>query len=287
MIYKPNTKYIDEAFNVEASENYRLSIQLSLDGFSFCVLDAERNKYIVLESYVFYDIKDEVSLCDEISKLVEQISWIQRPFKSVSIIYSNGKSTLIPVPLFDRDNLDVYANFNFPVNEGDEVAYDKLKTLESCNIYTLPVCIKEKLTELFSGCKIFHFSSMLIESLLIRYKNQNINNTVFANVHSTHFDITVIDGEKLVFYNSFNYRSEEDFIYYLIFVLEQLKLNPEEVKLILLGEIQKRSMVYDLLYKYIRNVSFGKLNDYFQYSYVFDTMPSHFFYNLLNVNLCE
>jgi hypothetical protein len=41
-----------------------------------------------------------------------------------------------------------------------------------------------------------------------------------------HFEI-IIQNQKLLFFNSFDYQTPEDFIYYVLFTAEQLSLNPE------------------------------------------------------------
>ena len=56
-------------------------------------------------------------------------------------------------------------------------------------------------------------------------------------------------------YNSFEYSSKEDFIYYILFAAEQLELNPEKFELQLLGHISKDDPLFKIAYKYIRNVS--------------------------------
>jgi hypothetical protein len=59
----------------------------------------------------------------------------------------------------------------------------------------------------------------------------------------------------LLFFNSFDYQTKEDFIYYLLFTTEQLNLNPEYIKLQLLGDISEESEWFEMAYTYIRNVS--------------------------------
>jgi len=86
----------------------------------------------------------------------------------------------------------------------------------------------------------------------------------------------------MLFYNSFNYHSAEDFIYYLLFVCEQLHLNPETIEVVLLGEIEKNSTVYSLTQKYIRTIIFGERTDGAQYSYQLQTIPSNYYFTLFN-----
>jgi hypothetical protein len=74
----------------------------------------------------------------------------------------------------------------------------------------------------------------------------------------------------------------EDIAYYLIFVFEQLNLNPEEITLVLMGSVDRYSPVYDLLFRYIRNIDFAARNDSISYSYIFNEVPDHFYFSLLN-----
>ena len=71
-----------------------------------------------------------------------------------------------------------------------------------------------------------------------------------------------IANQKLLLYNTFEYQTKEDFIYYLLFTAEQLQLNPEIFQLKLFGKISKENELYQIAYKYIRNVSlFFEHND--------------------------
>ena len=75
-------------------------------------------------------------------------------------------------------------------------------------------------------------------------------------------------------------------IFYLFYVIEQLKLNVDDISLRLMGEVEQGSVIHKNISKYIRDVSFIVRNGDFKHIDVFDDIPPHFFYNLLNANLC-
>jgi hypothetical protein len=74
-------------------------------------------------------------------------------------------------------------------------------------------------------------------------------------VSDTHFEIVVIQNQKLQLYNTFEYKTTEDFIYYIVFTAEQLHLNPESFKLELLGKILEDDSLYKIAFKYVRNTN--------------------------------
>ena len=125
------------------------------------------------------------------------------------------------------------------------------------NIYIPFVHLNNYFFERFGGFEYKHSSSVLIETLLRKCSNHDPVH-FFVNVETDFFQITVTKRKKLIFYNAFNFNTKEDFIYYILFTAEQLHLNPEEFQLILLGDIEKDSELYNTVYNYVRHVDFYK-----------------------------
>jgi len=280
-IVKADHNYSD--FN----KNYSLSIQLSLDGFSLSFLNTESNKYLAFESYAIQEIDDYEVLAKELGNLLDQLDIIKRRFSRVNILFEGSKSTLVPQPLFDENALKDYFKFSHKLNYDEEVRFDKLSNLQAYNVYALPKPIHELIKARFINYNIQHSLSSLIEGLLVKFKNQEISDRIFVNVRPSYIDILFFQNSKLLFCNTFKYKTSEDFAYFLLNAIEQLQLNPETIDLFLMGEIDKSSQTYELLYKYIRSIEFMERNDFFVYSYALDELPSHYFYNLLNANTCE
>jgi hypothetical protein len=116
----------------------------------------------------------------------------------------------------------------------------------------------------------------------MNFKNLITEKMIFLFVRTDSFNMMIFEKKQLVYSNAFHFRAPEDFIYFVIFVMEQLNLNPEEVPVTLLGSITKKSQIFDLLCKYIRNVEFAQRNESPGFSYVFNDVPGHSFYTLLN-----
>ena len=277
---------IDDAFNKARSEEYKLSILLSQDGFSFAIFHPESNFYSGLASYEYKGSKSISGFCNKFRELAESNEYLTLKYSNISVLYENTKATLIPTPLFNEKEKEQFSEFNFNKKPEDVIRFDKLTNLEAYNIFVIPKEILETLNDLFPACKIHNHSSALIESTLVHCKNLPVKKRAFVNVRKNIIDIILTEGNKLLFQNSFSYLSNEDFIYYILFVLEQLKINPEEINLSLMGFIDKNSKLFEIVYKYIRNVTFEKLSDAFSYSYVIKEIPEHYFLNLININRC-
>ena len=110
---------------------------------------------------------------------------------------------------------------------------------------------------------------------------------VFVNFWGGHFDIVVIQGRKLLYFNTFMKQAPEDIVYFVLFVLEQLGFVPTEEQITLLGDITTESPDYELLYQYIDRLNFANLFPFADFSPVFSGILVHRYFTLFNLPFCE
>ena len=109
--------------------------------------------------------------------------------------------------------------------------------------------------EKFGNFNYYHSTTLLLENIFEDDKSFNLPK-IYLNIYSNTFDLVAVKNDKLLLCNSFEFNTPEDFIYYILFCLEQLKMNPETIDLFVSGAINKGDSNHSILYKYIRNVSF-------------------------------
>jgi len=256
-----------------------LSIQLSLDGFSFCVYNKIQKKIAIFETFEFTEEnispKKHLELVKEIYANHKILSL---KYNSVSITHFNNLVTQVPKPFFDKNNLSNYLQYSIKLLEDDFIAYDTISNTEIINVYIPFVNINNFMIDIYGTFFYKHASTLLIEKLLQQFKN-TAEELCFVNVTKNQFEIMVVNNNKLVLYNCFDFITKEDFIYYILFTAEQLKLNPEEIQMLLLGDIEKESELYTILYQYVRNVSFYKP---ITFPELLKEVSKHSFFTLLN-----
>lgn len=272
-IHTSEIKFIDESFDLKESGTYHLSILTNERSLSFAVLDTNTNKYLVLQHTSDLKNKDILAPFTGIS------------FKSISCAIAHNKFTLVPTALFDEETKNSLLGFNHPIEKEEKIHSDKLQNLEARNLFTIPKGIESLIRKHFTNTHFIHSATSFIEGLLVQNKN-NAGKKVFSNFHSSYFEIVILDGREVLFSNAFKYKTPEDIAYYILFVYEQLHLNPEEIELTLSGAIEKTATEHALLFNYIRHVKFAARPDNFQYSYKLEEIPSHKFWNLFTQYLC-
>lgn len=241
-------------------KNYRkLSMKIALSGFSFCVLDLLSGSVLVVKEVDFssYENPNNTEECYKIAFSLH--SELTDKYDEVVVLHNNNLSAFVPVALFDENFMGSYLQYNVKVFESDFFAYDTLGSYLINNVYVPYVNINNFLIDAFSSFEYKHHSSILVEKLLDLSKNDD-DRQMFVHFDQKSFQIIVVQNQKLLFYNSFDFTTKEDFAYYLLFTVEQLGLNPEFFTLKLLGHIAEEGELFQMAYTYVRNVSLLDMN---------------------------
>lgn len=233
-----------------------LSIQLSLSGLSFCILDRATQEIFSLDHIELADAKHPQDLIPHLDNWFDKSANEHIAFDKVVAIHENELSAVVPKPLFNESMLSDYLKYNVKILENDYLSFDSLPQHEIYNVYVPFTNVNNYLFEKFGDFEYKHASSILIETLVNQAKKGD-KPILYAYISQTHFEIVVTREKELVLYNSFNYQQKEDFIYYLLFVIEQLNLNPEKVEVYLLGQIDKESELFKIAYQYINKLHIG------------------------------
>jgi len=270
-----------------SGKNQILSIELSLDGFSFGIFDSRNMKPLLIESYLMQDDLTPEQLAGSIHELVIKSTILLLPFEKVHLAWYHQQYTLVPNELYHPSAKEIFHSVCSNSPEGHIVNSDELSNLYAYGIYPFPEVLNHKLNILFPNIVIKHLATVLIEYVLTTLKLEKDGYSVFMHIRSKSFEILIFNYKRLVFYNSFSYQGIDDLMYYLFYVLEQYKLDTAKMIAFLAGEINANSPVLHHLTKYFREISLAP--EYLPKIHHdnFEQVPHHVYQNLVNLAICE
>ncbi len=259
--------------------NIKLSIQVSLNGLSFCVLDTTTNSVQKAEKAVFAEKLTPYGLLKRLKALFAEHDIQLDRFSEVVVVHRNNLFGFVPSSLFDADELANYLKFNTKILSNDLLAYDEIPGQDMVNVFVPFVNVNNYIYEGFGTFTFKHNGTVMIESLLNREGGTNLHppnkltyptdgQTALSNrqvggkepvcyvhIFERQMEMAVIAQNKLLLFNSFDFVTKEDFIYYLLFTMEQLQLDPDVVTVKLFGDIEEDDDLYELCYRYVLNVA--------------------------------
>lgn len=228
----------------------RLIIQASLQKFSFVIKDnlSHEISYFASEA-----ITNNKPIEDQLADIFVKYPILVEEYAEVVILHDSMLNTFVPQPIFKEDSMGAYLQYNTKVFATDFFAYDELPMYEMNNVYVPYLSINNFLLDKFGAFTYQNINTALMAQLL-KLSKESMDTQVYAYIQKDHFEIIVAKTGKLVLFNSFQYNSEQDFIYYILFAFEQLQLDPESQSVTLIGRIEEESDLYKQAYTYIRNV---------------------------------
>ena len=276
--------YIQESINLNSKckDNYILTIQHSLDGLSFVIFDTEEQKFLSLKHYHLNESNVPLSIL--ITELQEKEQWNINEFKSVKIVIDNNLNTFVPKEYYQKEQEVNYLSL-LNINSDSSTNADCL-TNDIYNIYPVSSDI-DNVLKMCDKIKLYHASSIKVESLVKEFSERIQGTRAFVNVKNNSYELTIINDTKLIFHNYFNFNTKEDFLYFILFTFEQLKIDNETIPLYFMGLIEEKSVIVELCSRYIRNIRFFNRNNNHNYINELDSIPYYYYYILYSSVSCE
>ncbi|QAA81041.1 DUF3822 family protein [Aequorivita sp. H23M31] len=232
----------------------RLSVQVSLNGLSFLAINVQEGKTLFFEEKKLSYSTTPEELLMEIENLIFENKVLQQDFSEVSVIYSTAIYGLVPTALFDESRASEYLKFNSKILANDYIAHDILENQGIVVVYVPYMNINNFFFEKYGSFNYYHSVGVLLKTLLEK-ENYSLPK-MYLHFQQNSFDCIVLKNGELQLCNTYAYKTAEDFIYYTLFCMEQLKLNPETIPVLLCGEIEADDDIYKMAYTYIRNIDF-------------------------------
>lgn len=215
----------------------------------------------------------------EIEAVIAENNVLNADFLEVSVVYSTPIYSLIPSVLFDETKASEYLKFNSKILANDYVAHDVLENLGITVAYVPFMNINNYFFEKYGSFNYYHSISILLKNIVEKEKYSLPR--MYLNFQQNSFDCLILKDGTLQLCNTYHFNTPEDFIYYTLFSMEQLKLNPETLSVFLCGDIEKNDPNYNTAYTYIRNLEFLKIK--YSNSDTNESIEDHRYFILNNI----
>ena len=237
--------------NTDSFSIINLTINIGYNEIGFILYDNIENTLLDFTEVTYKELANIDNLISKYFSENEQGGLLNL----ITVNHHNSLHTIVPHALFDKNNIKDYLKFNNSLLENDEYLYDIIKNNESVNVF---IPIKFNISSLLKYAKEVtqkHYTTKLINEIYKIEKN-NTNSNLYLNINNYKIDIILITDNQLVFINTFDYSTNEDIVYYVLFCFEQLNLNPENSPIVIAGNFNEST--YKMIFKYIRHVSVYK-----------------------------
>jgi len=220
-----------------------LNLLFYKEGFSYCV----QNENVKYPKVNHFKVNHFSSWEQEITKELEINLSLRRNFECVHAGFISSFFNLVP-STYLTESMDILLNFSEAEFE-DNLLLQSKTDFESSFVYGTSQKLMAKLNDLYSKVKASHSGKVFLNSL-----EKSESEMVHLNLNHTNFEIAVLNATGIQFYNLFETPTDEDILFFSLFAMEQLALDPNKVSVKTYGQLLPETKVFQTLKKYIRFV---------------------------------
>lgn len=233
----------------------------------YFVLSQTHQQVIFFGNYTLHHVNQPQELAYRLEKIFEKDEVLQLKFGQVIL----GLDT--PYSLVPSEMAFMFSDW--------QKQSQKLEQIGADLVFERNDLLQQTAARLFGTLQTAHVVSTFIKQLA----PQDFQHKLVAQVSANHLDLLCWNAEGgIALLNRYDYQTATDFIYYVLLACNDLKIDRETTELVLAGEVDIQSKIYDMCYRYFRNIAFIAKPEHLHFSKAFDIMPKHLNYHLYNLS---
>ena len=166
---------------------------------------------------------------------------------TIELIFFSSIPSIVPSKLFDEKLGYKYLETNTSIKEDiqHELTIDKkIAVVYSYTKLFINILDKKKIK--YSKKNYF----TVLYNYLFQMDKISDGLSLYINLNEDSFDILIFDSKEFIYFNSFDIKDKNEFLYYLFFVMKNYEISNEKDKIIFLGRYDKYSEYYEIANKY-------------------------------------
>jgi hypothetical protein len=251
---------VPDTLNVTNSEKYNVSIRLWRDGLSF-------SGYIPSEKDSFFfetvSLDRDIPLVRSLKDIFFKNACLSYVYNTLHVISVSEKYTLVPDSVFSEKDKDLLFSYCFQADENSKVLTQPLTDFYSSLLFAIDNEVYEFMVRSLVDPRFIHFLSPMLAvwrgKSLTRYPKQ-----IYIVIQDTMLDIVCFEQGELLFVNSFGYETENDIIYFVMYVCKRLSVNQLEDPVFFYGDKAMCRKIIPVIKNYMEQVDYivPKIRDY-------------------------
>ena len=280
----------DKKFSIDDLTHYSLLLLVGDHNFQLCVTDTQEGECMIVEDYTLSESLSPEQQVQSLHRLFEGHALLMAGYwQTVKLGVKSRTFTLIPESFFSREKLSHYLTLSGSVDtERDEYYYYRHVQSKAVNVFAADKNLVERIRSLYPSLSVpvVHHGSALVEGVqgnrdFTYYKD------IYLHIDQDCFSVVVTEDNNLLLYNQFSYGSSQDIVKYTLAVMQEMKMSQNDSRVILWGNLPTSSEHFQALYRYVRNLEYGNRPSFLNFSYAFDEIPDHRYFDLYGLYVCE
>lgn len=265
---------IDPGFHPETAPSCSLLVKIGSGNLSYAIINNDEERVIAL-----YDEPECANSIQKFNQLLKTDHYLTLPYAKISIAVNTSNIAFVPNALFNEDEVNTYTQY-FSENSAKQVFIQPDDAAGFTTIFSLPLLTEKSISGIWPNYKVYQQNQGLITSAA-GFERQNLLLDFSVNT----FEALVFNEAALQFQQHYEFDNNEELVYYLLLIAQQLNLDFDHTNVLVSGIIHLNDEKWNNIKKYFAHVNFLNINTTLN-CYVIEDMPKHYYAGLLSIYTC-
>ena len=230
---------------------YTLSIRLSTDGFSFSIYNPIRDSFVLSKEY---EIERKLSLTANVKQAFKELDFLSNSYKQVNVSLVSKRFTLLPIELFDEDQVKTCFYYNYPPKENETVLYNTLPKTNAVVLFGVNKSLYHFLLETHPQVQFYSSVTSLAEHFALKSRIGS-DKKMYACLHGETMELYAYERGHLMLLNAYDCAHVSDRVYYLLYAWKQLQMDQLRDELCIVGGDSDRGQFVEELQRFVQHIS--------------------------------
>jgi hypothetical protein len=277
--------FIDKSFDQDTQGTYNISLQANQSGLTYCIYDVETNLYVLFRRHRFEQVVLVEDLIRKIAGVFKTDETLSFQFHTVRVLAYTRQTTLVPEAFFEGHKMRDYLMFNHAGDVDHELFNNHITPPAIHNVFALSRELVSSMMLHFKRAEFLNQTTPFLRHIS-HVQDAFMKPAVYVGLNPDFFDIACTGEGKLKLYNTFQYANENDLLYYVVFICNQMGFDTRNIPLNLSGELSSKISYYEILRQYIPNTRYDEVAGIPSLAPGLRQLNPVRFLNLLNLQMC-
>ncbi|GAB3797068.1 hypothetical protein GCM10028819_15870 [Spirosoma humi] len=285
----PTISIGSDSFDPRLTEHSVLSLEVGRDRFRLLVQD-KGGRGIYLNDYTFSSLLSDRSITGVLPEIFRDHPVLSAgPWQEIRIGVNSPSFTLIPAPLFRKE----YAGSYLALMRGSALPAHEFaqsfahKSEGFLSVFNLEHPLADFFSEMYplQPLTFVHQVGALIQATADLDRLALTPDNVYLFFEDEFVTVIYRHAHQVRYCNRFGYKNVQDLTYYILYVLDEQKLDSTQARVSLYGEITPFAESYAELSRFLPNLSFGQTPPGLPTAADFNDLPDHRYLSLYGLGL--
>lgn len=265
---------LDPEFDPDTAHLCNLLLRITNDSFSYAIINEEHKRLKAV-----FDEQECDDIIQTLKSNLRNDPYLKYPFKAVKIAVATENCITVPNELFQDTAVNSYSNF-FAAKNAQPIHTRQNAHFDFTTVFNLEETLEQELDTQFKAAAKYEPGVALAKMA------EGVENGLYIDFTAGTASVLLLAQSKLVYKNSFETDSAEEFNYYLLLMISQLGIGIKQTPVFLSGIINEGDEKYLIVQKYFSSIGFSDPANSDLDCTILEDMPNYYYSNLLAIDLC-